>query len=146
MRIKFKSFKPIFDYLLEKITTLSQNCYWRKIMSKTIQGRILNCLIRLPWASHPSCHLHYSGSSWEEVTPVWGQLNLAINLPYSDFWTRRRWGKYSGKLFESVFEEVIVIICLSVSVGGRKHKRLTSFYYPVIIVFLCFKRCTIFRL
>lgn len=47
---------------------------------------------------------------------------------------------------ESVFEEVIVIICLSVSVGGRKHKRLTSFYYPVIIVFLCFKRCPIFRL
>lgn len=41
----------------------------------------------------------------------------------------------SGKLFESVFE-VIVIICISVSVGGRKHKRLTSFYYPVITVLL----------
>lgn len=26
------------------------------------------------------------------------------------------------KLFESVFEEVIVIICISVSVGGRKHE------------------------
>lgn len=113
---------------------------------KDYQGRILNCLIRFTGASHPFCRLHYSGSSWEEVTPVWGQLNLAINLPYSDFWTRRRWGKLSGKLFELVFEEVIVIICISVSVGGRKRKRLTSFYYPVITVLLWFKRGTTFRL
>lgn len=36
--------------------------------------------------------------------------------------------------FESVFKEDIVRIQIAVSVGGRKHKKLTPSLYPVTLV------------
>ena len=47
----------------------------------------------------------YSGNSWEEIVPFWGQLCSLSRLPYQGVWTRRKWRRQSQTSFESIFDK-----------------------------------------